>query len=402
MEIGPSNRKYGESDAYRNVTNENRGKTSIGPDGSLAGYTGGLPFPNDEIDCEKDPNAASKIIWNFVKAWNGDGAMSNFRYTYWDNGERLPIYYEGTSKVVNLKDRVEPQYRKDEESAGDIFKNEKRGQVTGIEIEGPMEGRGSRVMFYRYDSSDGPRDEADNDDIWIYVPDQRRVRHYETTQTTSGERIEAINSTDFTFDDLRSFSGIPPQFHWACLGEREILAPFNTKHLAYPYEGDYNFGPYGVSFANDRWELRKTWVIRMDPKDDRHPYHHKDLYIDRETYEPLYSFAYDRKSELWKVIWHNHRYSEDWDGTTPERTDPKSKDGVWYKGWEGVERPNDMRTVSDIVVNVQSGTGNRLEFWDAHGMPFPTEGKLRRYISVGRLAKSRGGGNSIPSRALAW
>ena len=30
--------------------------------------------------------------------------------------------------------------------------------------------------------------------------------------------------------------------------------------------------------------------------------------------EPLYSFAYDRKKELWKIIWHNHRYSEDWDG----------------------------------------------------------------------------------------
>ena len=37
LEIGPSYRKYGESDAYRNVTNENRGKASIGRDGSLAG-----------------------------------------------------------------------------------------------------------------------------------------------------------------------------------------------------------------------------------------------------------------------------------------------------------------------------------------------------------------------------
>jgi hypothetical protein len=100
-------------------------------------------------------------------------------------------------------------------------------------------------------------------------------------------------------DDLRSFSGIPPQYSWECLGEAQIIAPFNTKTLAYPYRDDYNFGPYGFSFANDRWELRDAWIVRFDPKNDDHPYHHKDIYIDKETYEPLYSFAYDRKKELW-------------------------------------------------------------------------------------------------------
>ena len=100
------------------------------------------------------------------------------------------------------------------------------------------------------------------------------------------------------------------------------------------------------------------------------------------------------------TLWHNHRYSEDWDGTTAERTDTRSKDGVWYRGWEGVEQPNDLRTVSDIVVNVQRGTGNRIEFWDAHGMPFETEGKLRQYISLGRLSKTRGG-NSTRSSLLS-
>ena len=43
--------------------------------------------------------------------------------------------------------------------------------------------------------------------------------------------------------------------------------------------------------------------------------------------------------------------------------------------------------MSDIVVNVQRGTGNRIEFWDSHGMPFENEGELRRYIDLGRLTK---------------
>ena len=234
-------------------------------------------------------------------------------------------------------------------------------------------------MTYRYAASNGPLDQAKNDDTWVYLPDLRRVRRISTAQ-----RTDSVQGTDFTMDDLRSFAGIPPQYMWECLGEADVVSPFNTKDLAYPYTEDYNFGPYGFSYANDRWEIRHAWIIRFDPRNDDHPYHHKDIYIDKETYEPLYSFAYDRKKELWKVIWHNHRYSDDWNGT-----DPRGKNNNWYVGWKGVEDPKDLRIVSDIIVNVQTGTGNRIEFWDSHGMPLKTKGKIRRYIDIGRLNKGR-------------
>jgi hypothetical protein len=51
--------------------------------------------------------------------------------------------------------------------------------------------------------------------------------------------------------------------------------------------------------------------------------------------------------------------------------------------------------VSDIIVNVQTGTGNRIEFWDNSGTPYTNKdgeiavGKVRRYIDVGRLTKGR-------------
>ena len=64
-----------------------------------------------------------KIIWNFMKHWDGDGSNTEWSYTYWDRGEQLPLYYEGASKTIFLTHRVEPQYQ---ESGGDIFKNEKR------------------------------------------------------------------------------------------------------------------------------------------------------------------------------------------------------------------------------------------------------------------------------------
>jgi hypothetical protein len=374
LEVGPFFRKYPPAREYDAATAKFRGQPRIGKDGALDNYQAGLPFP--EIDCKGDPNAGAKIMWNFIKRWEGDGSQSNWSYTYWDRGEQLPLYYEGTAKFIFLTNKIESQY---EASGHSYFPNEKRKEIQGVEVEAPFDARGILVMTYRYVSSEGSLDVGKSDDTWVYVPDLRRVRRISTAQ-----RTDSVQGTDFTRDDLRSFDGVPPQYSWSCLGDADVIAPFNAKHLAYPYKPDYNFGPYGFSYANDRWEMRHAWKVRMDPKNEDHPYDRKDLYLDKETYEPLYSFAYDRKKELWKIIWHMHRYSEDWKGN-----DPMAKDGNWYTGWEGVETPSDNRVISDIIVNVQTGTGNRIEFWNNHGMPLPSKGALRRYIDIGRLNKGR-------------
>ncbi|MHC4428662.1 MAG: DUF1329 domain-containing protein [Planctomycetota bacterium] len=379
IKVGPFQRPYPNAPVYDAATEKYRGQASIGKDGAIVNYTAGLPFP--EIDCEGDPHAGTKIIWNFMKKWQGDGYLSSWSYTYWDRGEQLPLYYEGTAKFIFLSNRSEPQYA---EAGAAIFKNDKRREAQGVEVDAPFDARGIMIMTYRYLSSDGPLNEAKNDDTWVYLPDLRRVRRISTAQ-----RTDSVQGTDFTRDDLFTFDGTPPQYSWECLGDQSLIAPFNSRAFAYPYTRDYNFGPYGFSFANDLWELRDAWVISFDPKNDDHPYAKKHMYIDKETYEPLYSAAYDRKNELWKLIWHNHRYSEDWDGSSEEKKDPQFDNGVWYRGWEGVDKPNDVRVVCDIVVNVQTGTGNRIEFWDGHGTPFSSKGKLRRYIDIGRLNKGR-------------
>jgi hypothetical protein len=308
-------------------------------------------------------------MWNFDYRWGGAGATTTFYYSYWDRGEELPLYYEGTSKAVVLSHRVEPEY---EETGGDVFRNEKRKNAFGVDVTAPFDARGIMLMSYRYKSTDGPRSEAKNDDTWVYVPTLRRVRRISTAQ-----RTDSISGTDFTFDDLGSFAGIVPQYEWECLGEMDMIGPMNTKVKAFPYDRDHNFGPYGLSFADDRWEMRRVYKVRMTPKNADHPYHHKDIYFDKETYGALYSFAYDQKEELWKIIWHNKRWSED------DLTED------YYAGWEGVPEPRDNRIISDIIVNVQTGTGNRIEIWDNEGTPFPSKGKIRRYIDVGRLTKGR-------------
>ncbi|MBW2422507.1 MAG: DUF1329 domain-containing protein, partial [Deltaproteobacteria bacterium] len=344
LEVGPFYRDYSGPDVYKAASEKYKGQPRIGPDNSLENFRSGRPFDMDEIDCAGDPQAGVKIMWNFDYRWDGAGTNSTFYYSYWDRGEELPLFYEGEGKRVELSHRVEPMYEKTD---GDIFRGEKRKNAFGIEVVAPFDARGIMLMSYRYRSADKPRSDAKNDDTWDYVPTLRRVRRISTAQ-----RTDSIAGTDFTLDDLASFAGIVPQYEWECLGEMDVLAPSNTRVKAFPYNRDHNFGPYGLSFADDRWEMRKAVKIRMTPKNADHPYHHKDLYLDKETMDSHYAFAYDRKEELWKIIWHNKRWSED--DLTPN----------YYPGWEGVDRPRDLRVTSDLITNVQTGTGNRIEFWD--------------------------------------
>ena len=369
LEIGPSDYDYTPAVEWMSMTERFKGQSRIGPDDSLENWKTGWPFLEEEIDCKGDPTAGTKIMWNF-QSGGGDG-YAHFFYSYWDRGEQLPLYYEGTGETVRLANRFE---KKHEENDFDIFRGEKRKYAFGVQVDAPFDARGIMLLSYRYKSSDGPRAEARNDDTWVYVPTLRRVRRISTAQ-----RTDAISGTDFTMDDLRSFNGIVPQYEWTCLGEARVVAPLNTTQKGYPYEKDHNFGPYGLSFANDKWELRDALIIRMKPKNADHPYHHKDIYLDKQTYTPLYSFAYDQKNELWKIITHNHRWSQNKELTGPE----------WFPGWEDVPEPRALVVVSDIIANVQTGTGNRIEFWDAQGTPMPSKGKIRRFIDVGRLTKGR-------------
>ncbi len=372
LEIGPIQRDYAPPSVYREATQRFRGTARISSQGALEGYRAGQPFPAEAIDCSGDPQAGVEYIWNFMHRWQGFGVRASFRYNYFDRGELLPLMYAGSTSAWLLKYRPEPQFA---ENSGDVFPREERVAVVGFEVEEPKTARGTRTLTYRYVDSLGPPETARPEDTWIYSSEIRRVRKISQTQRSS-----AVGGTDFSFDDLFSFSGLPPQYHWRCIGERRVIAPMNTKQLGYPYAEKVDFGPSGFSFASDRWELRDAVVLEMKAKDPKHPYQRKELWLDRQTLEPLYSFAYDRSGALWKIIYHNHRWSEDDLGEIKARE--------WYAGWEGVPEPRDLRVVADVVVNVQTGTGNRLDFWDSHGTP-PKLSQLRRYVDVQRLRHGR-------------
>jgi len=370
LEIGPFDRDYSPAQVYKDATAKFKGQAKLGPDGSLDNYTAGQPFSMESIDCKGDPDAGTKIIWDFHYRWAPLSGLSSFYYSYWDRGEELPLYYEGISGGVQLAHRAEPSSVAE---GGDLFRGESRTDAFGAEVNAPFDARGIMLLSYRYKDSEKPLTQARNDDTWVYVPTLRRVRRISTAQ-----RTDAISGTDFTLDDLFSFNGIVPQYEWTCLGEQDIVAPMNTRVKGYPYVKGQNFGPYGLSFASDRWELRHAVIVRMKPRNADHPYHHKDIWIDKQTLQPLYSAAYDQKQELWKLIYHNKRWSGD-----------ESLTGPWFEAWDDVPEPRVDSVVCDTIINVQTGTGNRIEFWDAGGKSIGNKARIRRYIDVGRLTRGR-------------
>ncbi len=376
MEIGPSRRDYAPAAAYLEKSKEFHGIAKIGPGGSMEGFKAGQAFAMDEIDCASDPDAGVKVMWSFATRWSGDGGALSFLYSYWDRGERLPLFYEGDAKAVILSHRVEPQFWEGSKEGNLLRKTEKRTAALGVEVDAPPEYRGTMLLSYRYKDAAGPPFESTGIDTWVYVPTLRRVR-----RISGAQRTDAIAGTDFSMEDANSFDGIIPEFEWECLGTMDVLAPVNTKVKAYPFDKDHSFGPFGLSFADDRWELRPAVKVRFHPKDESHPYQSKIIYLDRQTMKTLYSFAYDRKGDLWKMIMHNGR----WSGDHPDS----------FPGWPGVPEPNVLMSVGDVIVNVQTGSGNRIEFWNAHSTPFLDKrgninrGKIKRYINVGRLTTGR-------------
>jgi len=149
LEIGPTQFDYSPNDQTKAATERFRGQPRIGPDNSLENWIAGYPFPQETIDCAGDPQAGVKIMWDFT-ALRGDG-HAHFFYSYWDRGEQLPLYYEGTGQTVSLAHRIEPEYL--DKSNGDLFRGEKRKFAFGVDVTAPFDARGIQLLSYRYKAS---------------------------------------------------------------------------------------------------------------------------------------------------------------------------------------------------------------------------------------------------------
>ena len=246
-----------------------------------------------------------------------------------------------------------------------------------------------------------------SDDLHAYLPEWRRVRRLNaadveglympsfsvgTVQATTlavggspgsgGAAVSAgVSAGGGTLQTKRSgFEGLearPLMYTHRILGVQDVLAPINGATPMYPAEKERGFGPWGLSFANDRWDLRRALVLEGTAKDAKGGHHTARFvkWIDLQTLHPLYYVAYDARDEIVDLGMYVGRWSED-------RED--------YPRWPDDEsRP--VRVIDSVgaaFANLAEAGSWRRESWDIVSTP-PKDKVVRRMLSVSNLTRGR-------------
>jgi hypothetical protein len=285
MEMGPCHRRYPLPDFFEEATRTYAGQSELDDEGNLRGYVAGLPFPQEAIDPEA-PDAGWRWAWNFQQRFRGFGPVGSFRLTALPSRLGSVETYRGTFfyvQTAHRADLAESDYR--------VPQRKKASFVAGGRFAEPFNAR--HLAWRQLRPNDAEEDWEEPDDTFVYVPSMRKMRRSATAwidglftprYTVGSEAgggpvpfgtgdamggVEAINPTaginiQSSENIGRGFTGLalrPNAYRWRFLGEREVIAPLNGVRPGYPESYDRNFGPSGLSVADDRWEIRWAVVI---------------------------------------------------------------------------------------------------------------------------------------------
>jgi len=400
LEVGPCFRNYGPPEFFQAATEKFAGQASVDADGGLVNHTAGLPFAPATIATD-DPQSGQKWAWNFAQRYQAGGMfVDDFRIS--DLLGRVGRAEPFLGEVF----KIQMSNRADQADAGYQAKGARSTQwVAGGRFKEPQPARFFAWRQFR-DLENLVKAER-SDDLHAYLPEWRRVRRL------NAALVEGLYLPSFSVGTVRAetlaigaggggvagaggvggvggaiggalqtkrsgFEGIearPNLYENRILGVQDVLAPINAASPMYPEAEERSFGPWGLSFASDRWDLRRALVIEGRAKDIPGGQHTARFvrYVDLETLHPLYYAAYDAKDELIDLGMFVGRWSEDREG---------------YPKWPDDEaRP--VRVIDSMgasFANIAEFGSWRRESWGLHGIP---PKKIRKLLSVGSLTKGR-------------
>ena len=353
MEIGPCFRDYSPPGFFREATQRGAGQVKLLQDGRIEGYDAGLPFPADTIPPEQ-PDAALRWAWNWASAYQGAGSYRHYRLSI-VNRSGTAESWEGDAFYALLAgraDRASSGYWATTVSdarwvAGGVSKNLKTGK---------------RGTFRQY--ATGKR----RPDLFVGTSGMRRVKRANPPDAEAA--LTAILVDASIGGGLFTHGEVPNLHEWKIRAVTDLLAPINTNRDTYPADKTRNFGPWGISFASDRWELRRVLVLEGSLKQGQF----EDgairyvWYLDLQTLAPLYYAAYRKQGEAAGVGYFVRRWSDDRDD---------------YPSWpDDPERPvRSLDIIGEAWVDWNDQHAVRVELGDTVAIP-PPDKKLNRMISL--------------------
>jgi hypothetical protein len=400
LEIGPCFRDYAPPAFFRKATEEYGAKTRLDADGGLHDYAAGLPFAPPAI-APDDPRAGLEWLWNVQHRYQAAGFRGRFRLTDLVGriGRAEPFTGEMFKLIVSHRaDQPAPKF----EAA-----NARGNQwVAGGLFFEPFNAR--EYAWRQYRNVENMTSARRTDDLHAYLPQWRRVRRINsalveglymptfsvgvvpsTQLAVGGGSAEAggiagglaAGSEVGTIQTKRSgYEGLEfrPNLYGdqvKVVGLHDVLAPINLAKPVYPANPDRDFGPWGLSFADDRWDFRRALVLDATLREAPGATEtaRMTLYVDLQTLQPLYMATFDTRGEMTNVGIFAGRWSED-------RAD--------YPRW-----PDDLQrevrvidSVGEAFANLAESGSWRRESWDNVATP-PTDADAQRLMSVNQLTK---------------
>lgn len=286
------------AESYQQATLEHLNATTLGAEfGQIDGYVAGRPFPAEPDT--NDPRAAEKIAWNFQRGYAvGDSLRINpffWNYRNLDSGKR-ERRVEFDAYMLAYMGRV------DVEPIPNLPEN-RPGVYRGFYLRAlkPYDVTNTQLLIHRY------ADDSKRDDSWMYLGFQRRVRRLGTGQTT-----DSFLGSDLMIEDFNGYNGRLSDYNWRYLGTADYFLPFYKHDQLDEYADDMEeqedgyqfigFGGQGKCFPLIKWQLRKTYLLEIQPKQSDHPVGRRLLYLDAQTYTIAYQDTYDRADVLWKSL----------------------------------------------------------------------------------------------------
>jgi hypothetical protein len=397
LEIGPCFRDYGPPAFFVQATEAGRGKAKLGPDGGLESHGAGLPFHPEGI-APDSPQAGLAWLWNVQHRYQAAGFRGRFRMTDLVGRVGRAEPFEGEMfKLLTANRADRPGY----EAPG----AKGRSFVAGGLFTRPFDAR--EYAWRQFRPVEMEVDPDRSDDLHAYLPQWRRVRRVNASRTEGlympsfavsmaptqvipggggagggiGSVVQAPADAGGTIQTKRSgYEGLefrPLLYDVKVLGLHDVLAPLNSATPGYPENPDRDFGPWGLSFASDRWDLRRALVLDMRKKEGvgSEIEARQILYLDLQTLHPLYVATFDEKGEMTNVGMYVGRWSEDREG---------------YPRWpDDPDRP--VRVIDSVgaaFANLAERGSWRRESWGNVSTP-PPDDEVKRLLSVAQLTKRR-------------
>lgn len=268
--------RYDEPD--RVWAEKNKGVVKLSDDNSkLVNWDAGIPFP--------EPKNIHEVSVNFYKRrFNGDSYKVYINFIVLDKADRRKdVAFTYWQKPWSGRTSLPPVPRYSD---------------TDIDWKGttlftkPHDAKGFSILRFRYN------DYNKTDDTWAYMPAIRRVRRF-----TGADVQDPLFGTDVTMDDYANFE---QKIDYKNIYPEKIELGQN---LIYSYPDAHVDGNYVSKFDGKfmhvpGWEFRKYYKVTYRVTDKNYMYGSRVMWIDAETWLPVYSEFYDQKNNLYRS-WNN-------------------------------------------------------------------------------------------------